>query len=82
LFHVAVYGADVFVAIRVLPAKNSTCATLPSASDAFALSEIVAGAAYVAPLAGDVNETAGGVFPGAPLIDTLSIVAVVNTLVL
>ena len=40
---------------------NSTCAIVPSASVAEAVSAIVAGAANEAPAVGDVNDTVGGV---------------------
>ena len=48
------------VATSVVPAKNSTCATLPSASEADAVSVTSAGAWNVAPSEGDVSVTAGG----------------------
>ncbi len=43
----------------VLPLKNSTLLTVPSASEALAVSVIVAGAVKLLPLVGDVRFTAG-----------------------
>src|SRR5207237_6757716 len=57
--HVALYGLLVTVPIDAAPLKNSTFETVPSLSDAVALSEIVAGSLYVAPFTGDVNVTVG-----------------------
>jgi hypothetical protein len=59
--HCAAYGADVAVPTSVEPPrKNSTFATVPSGSDAEAARGIVAPAANVAPLAGEVSVTLGG----------------------
>jgi hypothetical protein len=44
--------------------KNSTFVTLPSLSAAFALIVMLAGARKVAPSAGEVMETVGGVVVG------------------
>ena len=43
----------------VAPLKNSTLATVPSASAAFAASEIFAGEVKLAPLDGEVSDTVG-----------------------
>ena len=49
----------------VVPWKNSTLLTVPSLSDAFALIVMLAGAVKLAPLAGLVMLTSGGLFDGA-----------------
>ena len=54
----------VAVPSNVAPLKNSTLLTVPSLSLALALSGIVAGEENVAPLAGPVNDTLGGVLAG------------------
>src|SRR2546422_10635706 len=62
--HVTVNGAEVAVAIRVPPWKNSTCVTVPSGSEALAVSVIVAGAMKIEPVGGLVIVTTGGWFMG------------------
>ena len=57
---VKLYGAVVSSPSFAAPLKNSTLATVPSASDAVAARLTVAGAAKVAPLAGCVSVTVGG----------------------
>src|SRR5687767_12949604 len=57
--HVMAYGAVLSDPIRVAPAKKSTRLTVPSVSLALALIATVAGARYVAPDAGAVNDAAG-----------------------
>ena len=52
----------------VAPLKNSTFVTVPSLSVAFALMVIEAGARKVAPFAGEVMETVGGVVSGGPTV--------------
>jgi hypothetical protein len=79
--HVTAYGALIAVPMSVVPAKNSTFAIAPSASAASAVSVIDAGAAAVAPEAGDVSVTVGGALAGvdaAAVTDTLSKAAVAS----
>src|SRR6266513_1779196 len=57
-------GFEVAVAPSLsAPWKNSTLATLPSMSVALAVRVTFAGAVKVAPAAGAVSETVGGMFP-------------------
>jgi hypothetical protein len=62
LVQLKVYGAPLAVPIGVVPWKKSTLAIVPSESEAFAVSWIVAGAVKLAPFAGLVRLTAGGAF--------------------
>src|SRR5919204_3283568 len=60
--HTAAYGGDVSDATSAPLAKNSTAATVPSASDAAAPSGMSAPAANVDPLVGSVSVIDGGWF--------------------
>src|SRR3954467_10945733 len=55
--HVALYGAEASLPNAVVPAKNSTCVTRPSASAAVAVTGIAVPCTNVAPPAGDVIAT-------------------------
>ncbi len=55
------YGLEVAVPTTVAPCRNSTCVmAAPAAAVALAVIATVAGAVYVAPLAGVVIATVGG----------------------
>ena len=56
--------------------KNSTLATVPSASDAVAAKPTVAGAVKFAPFAGCVNVTVGAVFAALTVIVAGALVVV------
>ena len=59
------YGAVETLCIRFEPLKKSTLVMVPAPPDvAFAVNEIVAGAVYVAPLAGAVIDTVGTLYTG------------------
>jgi hypothetical protein len=77
--HANANGAVVSVPISVVPEKNWTLVMVPSLSDAVAARSTVAGAVKLAPFAGAVSETTGGVLVGVvppPETDTLERVAV------
>jgi len=68
--HENVYGAEASEDTNVEPLKNSTLATVPSESAAFAESVMDAGAVYVALFDGAVNETVGATFVGGVTVVT------------
>ncbi len=70
LFHVTLYGLVVSDPISVAPAKTSTRDTLPSASDAVALTIRLIGAVNVAPFDGAVTDTTGGWLAAATVMAT------------
>src|SRR5438132_5492351 len=72
LFHATVYGLALSVPMSVPFAKKSTWSTMPSLSDAVAVTLIFAGALNVAPSSGLVTDTLGGVLPptGTPHAST------------
>src|SRR4249920_843250 len=60
------YGGVVRLPINEVPAKNATCATLPSTSNAFAANVSGPGAEIVVSTAGAVSVTLGAALPAGP----------------